>query len=109
VHQSYSFINVWSDARHQHLKQVRLSSGTAVYSYMPILRMARAHASNARAMVAQREYAHWATVARAMRVIHQILGFWVSKAPQNGRFPAFDANEQNLTPLALSYKQNYKQ
>jgi len=53
---------------------------------MPILRVARAHARIARATAAQRTYS---------RDSNPILGFWDrgSKVPQNGRFPALDADE----------------
>jgi len=53
---------------------------------MPILRVARAHARVARDMAAQRAYiTRWP--------IGPIVGFWGSKVPQNGRFPAQHADE----------------
>ena len=69
---------------------LRPSSGTAVYPHMPILRVARAHA---RIMAAHRAYVRWAAITRATRAIRPILGFWGSNVPQNGRFPALDADE----------------
>jgi len=61
---------------------------------MPILRVARAHDRVARAMAAQRAYAPWAAMAReTLWPIRPISGFWGNKVPQNGRFPALDANE----------------
>jgi len=64
---------------------------------MPILRVARAHARVARAMAAQRAYERWAAMARATPTICpsrfvRFLAFWGSTVPQNGRFPALDAD-----------------
>ena len=77
--------------------QVRLSSVTAVYPHMPILRVACAHARFARAMAVRRAYVPWAAMARVTRTIRQSLfvrfGFLGSKLHKNGRFPALNADK----------------
>ena len=87
-------------------KQVRPSSGTAVYPHMPILRVASSMDESASARATSlsphtnctpgraihmevREHADW-----PIRPIWGFWGsFWGSKVPQNGRFPAQDAGE----------------
>ena len=61
---------------------------------MPILRVARAHTGVARAMAVQRPYARWAAMARETRGDSSDFGILgEKKVPQNGRFPALDADE----------------
>jgi len=82
----------------RYLKQVWPSSGKAVYSHMPILRVACAHAHVARAM-------RWAAMARVMRAI--IARFWASGEAGEKRSPKWEilwlgcrwTTVQYLTPL----------
>ena len=64
----------------------RPSSGTAVYPHMPFLRVARAHARDARAIAAQCAY------ARCVRfwAFGEASGRGDAKFPQHGKFPALD-------------------
>jgi len=60
---------------------------TTVYSHMPIL---RPHAARYSTNVAS--LSDETASARATQIL-PILGFWGSKVPKNGRFPALDADE----------------
>jgi len=81
-----NFVHVTGDGI---AKQVRQSSGPAVYPHIPILHVARAHARVDRAMAR--------SPSRATQPIRPILGFsgsfWGNNVPQNGKFPAQDADE----------------